>query len=661
MSRKWKAFKCLIMLGLLGGLLLPSGQEAYAETVYTYKDETSSFDITGGSVRLKGEHVVWRDRNRVYYGNTKTGQTTAITNHGKPTDSPAIGINRQGEVVLVWADKRDQNEGVGNLNWDIYSYNLSTKTETKLNNTIGQHRIPSIDGNNIVWQTNPKYEMHQYDMETGVLTDLGGGRDPVVGNGRIIYKGYSDGGLYEYTISSQTHKKILDLPYSQYVERFVFNGEEILWKQKDLDNLGKYTFIDLGDNDPRPVDLTLPAKPSVEYSEMSISNGTAIWLEASGSSAVMKGADLTSGSIYSLGVTKPSQFIGFNGQELALVNNGKLAERTIIQTEANPSNPDVIPNQEGTVIGSDGGIVSSNQEASLKFEQGTFEADTRIVLEESMETALFNGKPAQGMTWAGIGWKWTTESELKKPATLTFELEHAFETVDSANRTGIYRYVESDRKWVYAGGTVDSAWRTVRASVMTPGLYALFTYSPSFKDMNGHWAQSEVEVLASRWIVDGMQTGNFEPKQSVTRAEFAKMLVEAAGLKSGQADAGSFRDVPDTHWASPWIEQAAAAGWVKGFEGSLFKPSAVITREQMMVMLVNAARLQKEEATDELSGYTDSSRVSSWAKPSVEAAIKSGIVQGNGSRLNPGGTSTRAEAAVVIYRWLAMKGEIVNE
>ncbi|WP_373231852.1 S-layer homology domain-containing protein [Cohnella sp.] len=417
----------------------------------------------------------------------------------------------------------------------------------------------------------------------------------------------------------------------------------------------------LGESNPQPVDLTGPVMKGVEYKEMSISDGMAVWLEASGGSAVMKGADLTGGSPYTLGAAEPSQFIGFNGDGLALVNNGKLVNRTIVQTEAGLSgSPAGVQPAGGAVIGSGGGIVSADQAASLAFEQGTFDGETRIVLEKSTDTALFGSKLAQGMTWAGMAWKWTAEAELKKPAMLTFELERALETADLANRTGIYRYVESDGKWVYAGGTADSAWRTIRSRVVMPGLYALFIYAPSFPDMNGHWAQSEVEVLASRWIVNGMQMGNFEPKQSVTRAQFAKMLVEAAGLETVQAGGGSFRDVPDGHWAARWIGQAVAAGWIKGYEGSLFKPNAAVTREEMMVMLANAARLPKEDTSGMLSGYADGDRVRAWAKPSVEAAIKSGIIQGSGSWLNPGGTSTRSEAAVVIYRWLAMKGEVFN-
>ncbi|WP_025693836.1 S-layer homology domain-containing protein, partial [Paenibacillus durus] len=266
--------------------------------------------------------------------------------------------------------------------------------------------------------------------------------------------------------------------------------------------------------------------------------------------------------------------------------------------------------------------------------------------------------PNKAMTWLGVAWTWTSEAKLEKPALLTFELEQAAATADRANRTGIYRYNEDTGKWIYVGGTFDVSWRNIRTQVQEPGLYALFLYEPSFTDMKTHWAKDEVEVLASRWIVNGMNTGRFEPGQSVTRAQFAKMLVEAAGLRGPKQGTSSFKDVPAGHWASDAVEQAAAAGWIKGYEGSLFKPNASITREEMMVMLTNAASLRKEEPSEALNAYADAAKVHSWAQPSVLAAIKSGLIQGSGDRLNPRATCTRAEAAAVIYRWLGKKGEV---
>ncbi|MDR9852287.1 S-layer homology domain-containing protein [Paenibacillus sp. VCA1] len=667
-TKKWMA--ALLAAGLLGGVI-PEVQRVSAETVFTYQDETSPLSISGANIRISGEHAVWRGnsaklKGQIFYGNTKTGQSQAITTHGKLTDSPSVGINGKGEAVVVWIDKRNDGGTDDNLNWDVYSYNVSTKTETKLNKNTGQNSTPLADGDFVVWQTFPSYTMTLYNLATGELTDLGRGRDPVIKNGSVVYKGGEDGDLYEYNVATGKHNKIVDLPYTEYVERFAFNGEEILWKQKDLDGNGKYVYIDISSNSPQPVDLTKPAKEGQrEYKEMSISHGTAVWLEASGDAAIMRAADLKSGQIFSLGLTKPTAFIGFNGEKLTFVNNGTLVSRDIIRTEkteatpANGSGTGSIP-AEGIVIGPKGGVAAKGQAFQLEFGQGAFASDTRITLEKI--GSLPSDRLASGMTWTGVAWKWTADTKPLKSALLTFQLDEPLKNADAANRAGIYRFDESAERWVYCGGTVDALWKTVRAKVQEPGLYGIFLYAPSFKDMNGHWAKAEVEVLASRWIVNGMENGAFAPGQPVTRAQFAKMLVQAAGLDAQQSEnRRSFRDVPEGHWAADSVEQAAAAGWIQGYEGGLFKPNAPITRAEMMVMLANAAGLRKDEQSDLLAGYKDAGSVRDWAKPSVQAAIQSGLIKGDGDRLNPGATSTRAEAAMVIYRWLAMKGEVFHD
>lgn len=656
----------LLVAGLTVGII-PIGQKVSAETVYTYKDELSSFTVEGSNVQMYGPHVVWRSRaanyaGQVYYGNKNSGTTVAVTKHGKLTDTPAVGINGNGDPVVVWADKRDLSSGASNFNWDIYSYNVKTKVETKLNKDVGEHITPSIEGNYIVWQTNPNYEMHLYNLASGTLMDLGSGRDPVIRNGRVVYKGGRDGDLYEYIISSGSSRKILDLPYTSYVERFVFNGTEVLWKQRDLDGYGKYTYLDLKENNPQPVDLTAPvALSKTEYKQMSISNGSAVWLEATGDKATVRGADVKTGNTYSLGVIKSSQFIGFNGGEFELVIDGRLVSREIVRSEISAPTAPVPQTEagakaEGELIGPKGGVLAGGKAMQLVFEPGTFVNDARIVLEKSGAITT----QAKGMTWLGVAWKWTSDSKLVKPASLTFELEQSLATADRANRTGIYRYNEATGQWSYAGGIFDTSWRTIRTQAQEPGVYGLFVYEPSFADMNSHWAKAEVEVLASKRVVNGMSMDRYEPGKSVTRAQFAKMLVEASGLTRQTAGTASFKDVPVGHWASDAVEQAVAAGWVKGYEGGLFKPNASITREEMMVMLSNAASLRKEESTGDLTQYTDAGKVHSWAMPSVQAALKSGFVQGNGNQLKPGATCTRAEAAVVIYRWLMKKGVVFN-
>ena len=54
--------------------------------------------------------------------------------------------------------------------------------------------------------------------------------------------------------------------------------------------------------------------------------------------------------------------------------------------------------------------------------------------------------------------------------------------------------------------------------------------SKSLSDIQGHWAQKEIETaIASGWV-DGYPDGTFQPEKTITRAEFTKMLLDAIHL-----------------------------------------------------------------------------------------------------------------------------------
>jgi hypothetical protein len=58
-----------------------------------------------------------------------------------------------------------------------------------------------------------------------------------------------------------------------------------------------------------------------------------------------------------------------------------------------------------------------------------------------------------------------------------------------------------------------------------------------------------------------------------------------------------------------------------------------------------------EEGAD-LSGFRDAASVSGWAREAISRAVGLKLIEGSGDALHPQGTTTRAQAAVVIYRLL---------
>lgn len=209
------------------------------------------------------------------------------------------------------------------------------------------------------------------------------------------------------------------------------------------------------------------------------------------------------------------------------------------------------------------------------------------------------------------------------------------------------------------------------ATIKRPGnsIYTVVQANKTFADLNGHWAQADIELLASKLLIKGTTDTTFVPQKSITRAEFAALLVRAAGLNEEQAAlaeqaAAKFSDVQATDWYAGAVGAASKAGLVDGLENGSFQPNATITREQMAVMIARAIQLSgKKYDTDakKLAAFDDSLTISAWAKDAAAGALNAGIVNGTTVRtFAPDSKATRAEAAVMLKRFLLF-AEFMNE
>ncbi|MDQ0062183.1 endo-1,4-beta-xylanase [Paenibacillus harenae] len=185
--------------------------------------------------------------------------------------------------------------------------------------------------------------------------------------------------------------------------------------------------------------------------------------------------------------------------------------------------------------------------------------------------------------------------------------------------------------------------------------YAIAFVDKSFDDIGRYaWAQDAIEALAARDVIKGMSGTSYSPAAGIKRADYLLLLVHALGLRS---DGGSaFSDVAATDYYYDAIRIAKGLGIAKGVGNDRFNPNAPITRQEMMMLTARAleAAGQPLEAAGSLDGFTDASAVADYAKNSVTALVSSGIVNGIGGELQPGGLLTRAQAAVILYRALGL-------
>jgi hypothetical protein len=166
-------------------------------------------------------------------------------------------------------------------------------------------------------------------------------------------------------------------------------------------------------------------------------------------------------------------------------------------------------------------------------------------------------------------------------------------------------------------------------------------------------------------VVAGTGSSTYEPDRSITRAEFAAIVVRALGLRQGTEDS-SFGDVSLTDWFNGYVDTATEYALITGYEDGSFCPSNTITREQAMAIIARAMKLTGDNVslTDSevgtiLSRYTDKTNVSGYAKESVAACLKTGIVTGKtATTISSKDYVTRAEVAVLVQRLLQKSGLI---
>lgn len=232
-------------------------------------------------------------------------------------------------------------------------------------------------------------------------------------------------------------------------------------------------------------------------------------------------------------------------------------------------------------------------------------------------------------------------------------------TVDASRTTAVlYDPVTGTFSFVPATFASDDGNTKVVMKRNGNSIYAVVSSSKSFADLTGHWAKPDIELLASKRIVQGTTADGFAPNRSITRAEFAALLVRSLGL-TGSAQAVAFSDVAKDEWYGAAIGQAVSAGIAKGYSDGTFKPNDLITREQMAVMLAGALKYanrsaQAGEKPDAVLGqYADRGSVSAWAKTAVDELLAARILQGkSATKIDPAADATRAEAAVMIERLL---------
>ena len=205
----------------------------------------------------------------------------------------------------------------------------------------------------------------------------------------------------------------------------------------------------------------------------------------------------------------------------------------------------------------------------------------------------------------------------------------------------------------------------MRKSIYMAGLLILFFISCNplavyaFSDTRYHWARPQIDHLNNREMINGYPDGSYRPNAYVNRAEFITLIINALN-KSAEAKQllkgePHFRDAYN-HWARGYMELAYELNIAYGDGQSYFHPTAPVSREEAVTMMVNSLRVQMEDLPT--ADFLDRSAISSWALKPIDYAVNHGIVSGYpDNNFKPRQSLTRAEVAVLLEQFLALQGQ----
>lgn len=198
-----------------------------------------------------------------------------------------------------------------------------------------------------------------------------------------------------------------------------------------------------------------------------------------------------------------------------------------------------------------------------------------------------------------------------------------------------------------------------------------FINIPEIKDLSSlnqpelSWAKDDVLNALFNAQINGYEDHTLRLENGVTRAEFAKMIVEMRNIQLDKKAKKEFSDVNSSEWFYNYVATLANKGIINGDGDGTFRPNDTITRQEAAVILAKTARIHvKNDSIDvdrfnDITGqpydtktkFADDANIALWSDGSVHEMAKNNVIKGyEDGTFRPDKNITRAESIVMISR-----------
>ena len=227
----------------------------------------------------------------------------------------------------------------------------------------------------------------------------------------------------------------------------------------------------------------------------------------------------------------------------------------------------------------------------------------------------------------------------------------------------LYHYDEADEQLTFEAAakidedgsvTIPFSHASQYAIVIDAHSHATVDVSDLFIDIAPDaWYKDAIQYAYAGGLMTGVSDTEFAPEATTTRAMIVSILARLENVTT--AEAAGFADVDDNEWYATAVNWAASVGVVNGYEDNTFRPNTAITREQLAAILMNYASYKGEDVSNraDLSAYSDTATISSWANDVMQWAVAEGLISGvTNDQLQPQSSATRAQVAAILQRLL---------
>lgn len=294
----------------------------------------------------------------------------------------------------------------------------------------------------------------------------------------------------------------------------------------------------------------------------------------------------------------------------------------------------------------------------LTKESRSVEVQVSMVAEEAVSAKVKTGIGNNSVYDFNLTVDGVTISEFTGRNSVEIFVPYALSSGADPRQVVIYFISEEGKLEIVRNSKYDAAAGKVSFRPKQLGFYSAAVNSVSFTDIFVvPWADDAIRTLAARGAIEGDGNGLFRPNDSITRAEFIKLLVGMVDLAQEGVES-RFTDVSPADWYAPAVASAEKAGIINGKADGSFGAHDLITRQDMAVILDRTLAIleMKLPASENRTPFTDHGEISPYALEAVERMYHTGLMNGMGDGFfAPQQFAERSHAAVLLYHFFMLE------